>query len=240
MPEFGIALPNWKPPPRPGRVVLTGRHVSVEPLSAEAHAEGLWQAFDGADQVWDYMPYGPFASRDLYRAWLASVETSADPLFYAIRALEATGEKAAGLGGVASFMRIAPEAGSIEIGHINLSPRLRQTRAAAEAMYLMMRWAFDAGYRRFEWKCDALNIPSRRAAQRLGLSFEGVFRQATVVKGRNRDTAWFAATDGDWKGLQGGFEAWLDTTNFSDEGVQKRSLGPFTAPYRYGSDPALR
>ena len=143
------------------------------------------------------------------------------------------------LGGVASYLRIAPNQGSIEVGNIALAHHFQKTTAATEAMYLMMKWAFEAGYRRYEWKCNALNIPSRRAAQRLGLSYEGVFRQALVVKGCNRDTAWFAAIDKDWPALKEAFEAWLAPQNFTSEGNQKERLGDLTALVRVASDPAL-
>jgi RimJ/RimL family protein N-acetyltransferase len=160
--------------------------------------------------------------------------TKDDPVFFAIHGLQ-TGRWA----GVASYLRITPEAGSIEVGHINLSPELQRTRAATEAMYLMMGRAFEAGYRRYEWKCNALNLGSRRAAQRLGLSYEGVFRQAAVIKGRNRDTAWFAAIDGEWPALKAAFETWLDPANFDDSGRQRRSLAVLTAPTLAARDPAL-
>jgi RimJ/RimL family protein N-acetyltransferase len=145
---------------------------------------------------------------------------SDDPLFYAI--VEPTEETAVG---VASYLRIDPISGSIEVGHLRFSPLLQRTPAATEAMYLMMKHAFDLGYRRYEWKCDALNAPSRAAAERLGLSFEGIFRQATVYKGRNRDTAWFAAIDREWPAIQNGFVRWLDPTNFDPSGRQRSSLG---------------
>ena len=148
-----------------------------------------------------------------------------DPLFHAI--VPAGSGRAEG---VASYLRIAPEAGSIEVGHINFSPRLMRTPAATEAMYLMMKRAFDLGYRRYEWKCDALNAPSRAAARRLGLSYEGIFRQATVYKGRNRDTAWYAAIDSEWPALKAAFETWLDPANFDAEGRQRESLRALTRP----------
>lgn len=141
--------------------------------------------------------------------------------------------------GVASYLRIAPQAGSIEVGHINFAPALQRSPAATDAMYQMMRWAFGAGYRRFEWKCDALNIGSRRAAQRLGLSFEGIFRQAAVVKGRNRDTAWFAAIDSEWPALSAAFETWLAPENFDAGGRQRQSLSGLTAPGLAARDPLL-
>jgi RimJ/RimL family protein N-acetyltransferase len=155
-------------------------------------------------------------------------------MFYAIR-----NEETGLWEGVASYLRITPAAGTIEVGHINLSKPLQRTRAATEAMVCMMRWAFGAGYRRYEWKCDARNLPSRRAAERLGLSYEGVFRQAAVVKGRNRDTAWFAAIDGEWPALEAAFEAWLDPANFDAGGRQRRALSALTAPVLVARDPAL-
>jgi RimJ/RimL family protein N-acetyltransferase len=214
--------------------VLEGAYARLEPLSADVHAAPLFEAFEGNDRVWDYMPYGPFSSAALYHRWVREVSGQADPFFFAI-ADRATGR----WGGVASYLRIAPEAGSIEVGHINFSPGLQRTRAATEALFLMMQWAFEAGYRRFEWKCDALNAGSRRAAQRLGLSYEGIFRQATVVKGRNRDTAWFAAIDSEWPALEAAFRHWLAPGNFDAEGRQSSSLGAMTAPVRVSADPSL-
>jgi RimJ/RimL family protein N-acetyltransferase len=157
-----------------------------------------------------------------------------DPFFYAVRNAESGSWE-----GVASFLRVNPQAGSIEVGHINYAPALQRTRAGTEAMYLMMRWAFEAGYRRYEWKCNALNLGSRRAAQRLGFSYEGVFRQAAVIKGRNRDTAWFAAIDSEWPALREAFEAWLSPSNFDADGQQKERLGDLTRLVRVASDPAL-
>jgi RimJ/RimL family protein N-acetyltransferase len=210
-----------------------GRYVRLEPLAA-AHAGDLHAAFAGHDRLWDYMPYGPFPSAADYAAWVGSVAGGGDPLFLALV------DRAAGrAGGVASYLRIAPEAGTIELGHIALSPALQGSRAATEAWFLMIGWAFAAGYRRFEWKCNALNIASRRAAQRLGLSYEGTFRQAAVVKGRNRDTAWFAAIDGEWPELRAAFEAWLDPANFDAEGRQRQRLSELTRPLLAADDPAL-
>ena len=158
----------------------------------------------------------------------------ADPLFYVVRQRDS-----GHCSGVASYLRITPQSGAIEVGHINLSPELHRSRAATEAMFLMMRWAFAAGYRRYEWKCDALNMASRVAAQRLGFSFEGVFRQATIVKGRNRDTAWFSVIDSEWPALAEAFRAWLDPRNFDASGRQRESLSDLTRLVRPGSDPAL-
>jgi RimJ/RimL family protein N-acetyltransferase len=142
-------------------------------------------------------------------------------------------------GGVASYLRIAPGAGSIEIGNICLSPELQKSPAATEMQYLMMAWAFAAGYRRYEWKCNALNMPSRHAAQRLGFTYEGIFRQAVVAKGRNRDTAWFSVIDGEWPALREAFEFWLSPANFDAKGRQKERLSDLTRLTRGGSDPAL-
>jgi len=169
------------------------------------------------------MPYGPFADPGAYRDWVAWACRGADPLFLAV---SASGTPC----GVAAFLRIAPAAGSIEIGHVCFAPRLQRTPAATEALSMMIGWAFRAGYRRVEWKCDARNTPSRRAAQRLGLSFEGVFRQAGVVKGRNRDTAWYAAIDGEWPALSAAHEAWLSPDNFDSTGVQRQALSALTRP----------
>ncbi len=231
MAEHGRALPDWTPPPWPGPMRLDGRYVRLEPL-APGHAAALFAANRADDAIWDYLPYGPFAREADYAAWVTRMAGKADPLFFALV------DQATGLpGGVASLMRITPEAGSIEVGHICLAPVLQRTRAASEMIYLFADWVFREGYRRFEWKCDALNLPSRRAAERFGFSWEGIFRQATVVKGRNRDTAWFAMTDGDWDCLKPAWEAWLGPANFDDEGRQRRALGALTGPCRVASDP---
>ncbi|MWB77868.1 GNAT family N-acetyltransferase [Pseudooceanicola sp. 216_PA32_1] len=230
----GAIVENWTPPPAPGALRLDGRYGELVPLSAADHAAPLWEAFQGHDWLWDYMFAGPFDSFEGFRDWIASCEAGSDPLFLAIRDKE-TGQ----WGGMASYLRIAPEAGSIEVGNINFAPCLQRTRAATEAMALMMGWAFEAGYRRYEWKCNALNAPSRRAAQRYGFSYEGIFRQALVVKGRNRDTAWLAVIDSEWPELKAGFEAWLDPSNFDGEGRQKRSLSDWTAPVLKMIDPSL-
>ncbi|MCB1237888.1 MAG: GNAT family N-acetyltransferase [Verrucomicrobiae bacterium] len=226
-PPLGDIVPRWTPPPRPPRAALEGRHCRLEPLDAAAHAEELHAAnqLDAEGRLWTYLPYGPFEDFDAYLRWLETAAPGDDPLFFAIRDL--AGDTAVG---VASYLRIKPESGSIEVGHLNFSPRLRRTPAATEAMYLMMRHAFDLGYRRYEWKCHALNAPSRRAAQRLGLSYEGVFRQHTVVKGRNRDTAWYAAIDAEWPELRQAFETWLAPENFDASGRQSRRLSQLTLP----------
>lgn len=231
---LGKTLTNWTPPPPPDGSPLAGRYARLDRLDADRHAAALHSAYSADPTVWDYLPYGPFASAAAYHAWVRQAMQGTDPLFYAITDLD-SGQ----VGGVASYLRITPAAGSIEVGHINLAPRLQRSRAATEAIFLMMDWAFQAGYRRFEWKCDALNLPSRRAAERLGLSYEGVFRQATVVKGRNRDTAWFAAIDAEWPALKAAFSLWLDPSNFDAMGRQRNRLGDLTRPVRVASDPAL-
>ena len=230
----GAKVTDWQPPMRPDGVALHGQYAQLERLSAEKHAALLFRAYAGIDAVWDYMPYGPFSSASQYHRWVRDMAAQDDPMFYAIQNLE-TGQWE----GVASYLRINPVAGSIEMGHINFSPTLQRTRAATEAMYLMIGWAFEAGYRRFEWKCNALNVGSRRAAERLGLSFEGVFRQAAVVKGHNRDTAWFAAIDAEWPALKEAFAAWLSPTNFDAQGQQLERLGDMTSLVRATSDPSL-
>lgn len=232
--DIGAAVPGWTPPPRPARTSLVGRYARLEALSPEAHAAVLHRANAASDAIWDFLPYGPFASLPAYHRWMREAITGDDPVFYAIENRE-TGAWA----GVASYLRISPEAGSIEVGHINFSPALQRSRAATEAMYLMMRWAFDAGYRRYEWKCDARNLPSRRAAERLGLSYEGIFRQAGVVKGRNRDTAWFAAIDAEWPALRAAFETWLDPANFDAAGRQRERLRDLTGSVLVARDPGL-
>jgi RimJ/RimL family protein N-acetyltransferase len=227
------AIPDWTPPRRPSREPMQGRYARLEPLSVD-HVPDLFRANGASDAIWDYLPYGPFAREDDYRAWVAEMAAKDDPVFFAIRDLS-TGSWS----GVASYLRITPEAGTIEVGHINLSPELQRTRAATEAMLLMMARAFETGYRRYEWKCNALNLGSRRAAERLGFSYEGIFRQATVIKGRNRDTAWFAAIDAEWPALKAAFARWLDPSNFDDEGRQRRSLSELTAPILVARDPGF-
>lgn len=217
----GPCVPGWEAPPFPSRELMSGRFCRLEALDPARHTEGLLAA-NGLDERgvnWTYLPYGPFDSSDDYRAWVERVSGVCDPLFYAI--VDAVSGCALG---VASYLRIDSANGSIEVGHLNYSPLLQRTPAATEAMYLMMARAFDLGYRRYEWKCHALNAPSRAAALRLGFSFEGIFRQAAIVKGRSRDTAWFAVTDGDWPGLKRAFEAWLDPSNFDKDGRQRTRL----------------
>lgn len=221
--RIGIPVKNDQTPLVP-RGALTGAYTRLEPLDADKHTSDLFTAFVGADHLWTYMPHGPFLTENEYRAWVESRQGENDPYFYAI--VDQQSGKALG---VASYLRIDPGARSIEVGWITYSPLLQRSRIATEAMFLMMRNAFDLGYRRYEWKCNALNAISMRSAQRLGMTYEGTFRQATVVKGRNRDTAWFAILDGDWPTTQQAFERWLDPANFDAAGNQLASLGSFRA-----------
>ncbi|MEL6768694.1 MAG: GNAT family protein [Pseudomonadota bacterium] len=210
-------------------MVLEGAHVRLEPLTL-AHADALHAANDEPER-WAYLPYGPFEPEG-YRDWVREVSRHADPLFFAF-------VSSGGPVGVGSLMRIAPAAGSIEIGHLNFSRHLAGRPAATEGIFLMADWAFAAGYRRLEWKCDAANLPSRRAAQRFGFSYEGVFRQAGVVKGRNRDTAWYAIVDWEWPALRQAFTSWLAAPNFDETGQQRQRLSALTAPVLAARDPAL-
>jgi len=218
---IGRPLPQWKPPPRPARTVLDGRHCRVEPLDVARHGGDLHEAFslDRENRTWTYLFSGPFASQAEFLAWLAPKPASEDPLFFAF--VDALTGRATGLG---SYLRIDPPNGVIEVGHLAFSPLLQRTAAATEAMYLMMKHAFGLGYRRYEWKCDSLNAASRRAAERLGFTFEGIFRQAIVYKGRNRDTAWYSIVDTEWPDVDRAFRAWLDPANLDATGQQRRSL----------------
>ena len=210
----GDALPGWTARPRPDGTPLEGRHCRLERLSADAHAEGLLAAdrHDTSGASWTYLPYGPFPDLAAYRRWVRDVASGEDPFFYAI--IDPVAESPVG---VLALLRVQPEAGSIEVGHVHYSPLLQRRAAATEAQYLLMRHVFDdLGYRRYEWKCDALNAGSRSAAERLGFTFEGVFRQAAVVRGRNRDTAWFSITDLEWRRLAPAYARWLSPDNFED------------------------
>lgn len=223
----GNSLPNWTPPIHPARETMIGRFCRVEPIEPDRHAKDLFDAImcDKNDRDWTYLPYGPFSEFESYLDWMKRFCLSNDPLFFAV--IDQASNKAVG---VTSYLRITPIHGVIEVGHIYLSNALKKSPAATEAMFLMMKRAFELGYRRYEWKCDSLNAPSRAAARRLGFSYEGTFRQAIVYKGRNRDTAWFAITDSDWPMLQGAFLNWLDSNNFDDQGKQKNRLSELTAP----------
>ena len=223
----GEEIPDWLPREQPPRTPMEGRLCRVEPLDPAAHAEDLFAAYseDREGRNWTYLGYGPFASLGAFRDWIEKSCLGADPFFHAV--VERRSGKALG---VASYLRIDAPMGVIEVGHINYGPALQGTVLATEAMYLMMARVFDElGYRRYEWKCNALNAASRRAALRLGFTFEGIFRQAMIVKGRNRDTAWFSILDKEWPRVKAAFEAWLDPANFDAEGRQKRGLAQIRA-----------
>ena len=203
---------------------MAGRLCRVEPLDVLVHADGLHEALvePADDGRWTYLFYGPFTSREQLGEWLEQAAQHDDPLFHAI--VEPTGRVV----GVAAYLRIDRANGVIEVGHLNFSPALQRTAGSTEAMYLMMCRAFDElGYRRYEWKCDSLNEPSRRAALRLGFTYEGLFRQAIVYKQRNRDTAWYSITDAEWPARKAALAAWLAPGNFDDSGVQRRRLSEF-------------
>ena len=222
---IGFPIEDWQERPRPPQIPITGQYCRVEPLDVESHAEVLYEAYakDYDHSNWTYLPYGPFDSFSDFKAWLNSTCRDEDPLFHTV--IELKTNMAVGM---ASYLRIEPTVGVIEVGHIHYSPLMQRTPIATETMYLMMKRVFDElGYRRYEWKCDALNAPSCAAAKRLGFTFEGIFRQLTMYKGRNRDTVWFAIIDRDWPAMKGAFEAWLDSGNFDESGLQRATLSSF-------------
>ncbi|HQX60460.1 MAG: GNAT family N-acetyltransferase [Rhodoferax sp.] len=218
---IGVPLRMVFPRPRPPATPLHGRFCSVVPTDVASHAGDLFDAFS-ADTLggnWTYLPYGPFDTLAAMQSWMQTTCTGSDPLFHTI--LDSKGHPQ----GLASYLRIEPATGVIEVGHIHLANAVQRTPAATEAMFLMMNRVFDElGYRRYEWKCDALNEPSRRAALRLGFRFEGIFRNATHYKGRNRDTAWFSVIDDEWPALRAAFEQWLSPANVDAQGRQLRRI----------------
>jgi RimJ/RimL family protein N-acetyltransferase len=221
-PELGPRV-DWHPVAAPARAPIAGTTVRLEPLDPERHTDDLWEASHGYGHdasTWDYMGYGPFDGVDEFRGHIQSQSESSDPLFFAI--VEAATGTAQG---VASYLRIVPKDGVIEIGHIWFGAALQRTRQATEAIFLLAGHAFDdLGYRRLEWKCNALNARSRAAAARFGFTYEGTFRQHMITKGRNRDTAWFSIIDGEWPGIRDGFRRWLAAENFDEAGRQRASL----------------
>jgi RimJ/RimL family protein N-acetyltransferase len=205
----------------PGAVTLQGRFCSVEPLEAKRHSDPLWQAVKGHDELWAYMRCGPFADEDAFRAFMLHRETRPDRTAYAI--IDPKG----GVKGTFCLMETRPEDRVIEVGSIFYAPSMQQSALGTEAQYLLMRHVFEElGYRRYEWKCNALNLKSRRAAERYGFTFEGVFRQDAIIKGRNRHTAWFSIIDKEWPLLKQRFERWLAPENFDENGKQKTPLAP--------------
>jgi RimJ/RimL family protein N-acetyltransferase len=226
-------LSNFIPPRHPKGITLDGQLVRLEPLGSKRHAQQLFDSNseEGGEDNWTYLPYGPFITVNDYADWLESIEGNVDPVFFAI--IRRQDEKALG---VASYLRISPSDGSIEVGHINFSPLLQRTTEATEAMYLMMKWAFESGYRRYEWKCNSRNLKSRLAAQRLGFSYEGVFRQATISKGKNRDTAWFAMIDSEWPQLELAFKDYLSHCKQIKGQKPSKSLSELTKPILFKLD----
>jgi RimJ/RimL family protein N-acetyltransferase len=208
------------PAPLPGAVTLKGRFGTVERLNAARHSADLWAAARGHDEIWTYLPAGPFSDAATFAAWLAGCEQNTERIFYAI--LDGNGRAL----GISALMEIRPAMRVIEVGHIVYAPALQRTPLGTEAQYLLARYAFETlGYRRYEWKCNALNAASRRAAQRYGFSYEGIFRQHMIVKGRSRDTAWFSMLDSEWPARRAAFERWLEPENFDREGRQIKKLG---------------
>ena len=237
----GPAVAGWTPRPRPEAAVLKGRYCRLERLDARQHAEQLFDAdqLDGRGESWTYLPYGPFAAFADYRRWVEKVCEDPELVFYTIVSTDpaAAGPEHSAVG-VLSLLRMQPETGVMEVGHVHYSPRLQRTRAATEAQYLLASHIFDdLGYRRYEWKCDALNAASRAAAQRLGFSYDGTFRQDKVVKGRNRDTAWYSMVDSEWPATKIRLTSWLSPGNFDVHGRQLTSLDTATThdPVRAGS-----
>ncbi len=223
----GPVVVDWSPPPWPRRQPMIGRLCALESLDPARHGQDLHTANSADDgRMWTYLPHGPFADAAAYHDWLEGF--AADDTLVPFAIIDREHGRPVG---VAAYLRVTPDAGSIEVGHLAFSPALQETTMATEAMALMMAHVFDdLGYRRYEWKCDALNGPSRRAADRLGFSFEGIFRQAMVVKDRSRDTAWFSIVDREWPHIRDGFGQWLDPANFDADGRQHRRLSTLTRP----------
>ena len=219
---LGDPVPGWTARPRPSPSVMQGRLMRLEPLDSSRHAADLHDGFslDADARHWTYLSYGPFASATDYAQWIDGTRTQANELYFAV-VDQATGKPV----GVAAYLRIDPAMGSIEVGNLRFSRLLQRKPASTEVMYFMMRHAFDElGYRRYEWKCDSLNAASLAAAKRLGFRFEGIFRNALVAKGNNRDTAWLSITDAEWPAIKAAFEAWLAPDNFDATNRQRRRL----------------
>jgi len=222
---IGFPLPDWQEPPLPSAIPLHGHFCSVVPLDPARHTAALWTSLsaDKSLRLWTYLPYGPLRDEAACQRFLDAFAVAPDTVAHAI--IDRRDGTAAGF---AAYLRLQPAAGSIEVGSICYAPRLQRTPAATEAMTLLMERAFTLGYRRYEWKCDALNAPSRAAAQRLGFTFEGIFRQATVTKKRNRDTAWFSILDSEWPHLRAAHHRWLAADNFDADGRQRLRLSDLT------------
>ena len=219
---IGVDIDNWQPCQPPSHKTMIGHFCRLESLDVSRHAQGLFEAFaeDSNQHNWTYLPYGPFEDLPCFIEWLNAYSTSNDPLFYVV--INQNNDEIVGM---VSYLRITPEVGTIEVGHIHFSPKMQQTPMATETMYLMMARVFDElSYRRYEWKCDTLNAPSKKAAERFGFRFEGLWRQATMYKGRNRDTSWYAIIDTDWPRIKKAYQTWLNPNNFDENGKQKSKL----------------
>lgn len=217
----GPLVTGWTPRPRPQREAMIGQFCSLIPLERH-HAPNLYAAYsaDADGKVWTYLSVGPFVEQTDFEAWIASIEPSQDPLFFVV--IDHVSGTPVGL---VAYLRIDPGNGVVEVGWVTWSPLMQRSAISTEAHYLMAKRAFDElGYRRYEWKCNVLNEPSMSAARRLGFTYEGTFRQAVIVKGRNRDTAWFSMLDSEWPTIRAAFESWLAPENFDAEGRQKRRL----------------
>lgn len=232
----GRSLDDWKPASSPLPEAIEGICIKLEPFSVSAHAASLWQAFGVDDPLmWTYMAYGPFPTQNAYETWGRTVEGKLDPLFFAVidkfavldKAAQPVNDSLVSATGLIALQRIEPANGVIEIAHVAYSKHLRRSRQGSEAILRLIKHCWALGYRRIEWKCDALNAASRRAASRFGFEYEGTFRQAVVVKGRNRDTAWFSIIDSQRQKLEAAYDAWLDPANFDPSGTQRRRLADF-------------
>ncbi|WP_327111347.1 GNAT family N-acetyltransferase [Streptomyces sp. NBC_01341] len=224
---IGEPMPGWAPRPLTPGGTLAGRYCRLEALDPARHAQEVFAALRSArdDRDWTYMAVGPFPSEVEFDAWIREAASRTDPRHYAV-----VDQRSGRAVGTLSLMRQDPANGVIEVGNVMFSPLLKRTTLATEAQVLLMAHAFDdLGYRRYEWKCDSRNAPSRRAAERLGFGYEGTFRQAVVYKGRSRDTAWFSIINGEWPTLRHAFDSWLDPANFDDDGRQRRSLADIRA-----------
>lgn len=221
---------HWKTAELPGSQPLTGQLCRIERLDMDRHAVDLYQSYPSVPDArhWTYLPYGPFDTLESYQDFLRTIVKSSDPLHYAVIDL-VTGKAV----GTFALMRIDVKNGVIEVGHVVYSPRMQRTSLSTETMFLLLKYVFeDLGYRRLEWKCDSLNAPSRTAAQRYGFTFEGIFRQAAVTRGRNRDTAWYSIIDSEYQGLRNAYSQWLAPLNFNGEGHQINKLSDFIARER--------
>lgn len=228
---LGVSLEYWSPAALPNALALSGRWAALTPMDAPQDSAGLWAVFRDSPWVWDYLfEYPPVDLAAFEQVMTANANRPRQPC-YTIRALGGSDPL-----GYACFWTVVPAMGTVEIGNVNLSPALQRTPIATEAFFLMIDWAFAHGYRRVEWKCNALNAPSRKAAQRLGFSFEGVFRNHSVVKGHSRDTAWFAITDDDWPDIRSALVQWLQPDNFDAQGQQRVSLSDLTRPHLFQAD----